>query len=193
MAVGVVCVCVCVCVCLCASVRGWCQFSVPRPHACCLCTDFFFPTSYVQSSYEDTTPANSFPGVSTCDVVFKGWVDLFCANRSEVVQVNEALLENVLTTYVVGFRERYHVPVLLNQWGVKRAVSDDRGRLRYVAAALSLFKKYDVHSAWWVWRWEGRSSGDHWGGFEVVHHWAANNSVTVDYPLLSAFNVSWAT
>uniref|UniRef100_A0A7S2TUX8 Uncharacterized protein n=1 Tax=Lotharella oceanica TaxID=641309 RepID=A0A7S2TUX8_9EUKA len=151
--------------------------------------DYFFPDVFCQESFDG---AYSYPSSMPCDTVFKGWTQILCpTNRSQVFNIDRDLLESVLLSYPLAFSQRHNVPVLNNQFGVKRAAGDNHGRARYMTDLLDVFAKHDVHSIYWNWRWHGKSTGDHWGGFEVVHDWA-NGTESIDTETLGIFNASWS-
>jgi len=148
--------------------------------------DYFFPDVFCQESDGGT---HSYPSSMSCDVVFKGWTQIFCpTDRSQVFDVNKDLLESVLVNYPLAFSRRYNVPVLNNQFGVKRGAGDDNGRARYMKDLLDVFAKHSVHSIYWVWRMHGWS----WEGFEVVHGWS-NGTESVDTETVGIFSASWSS
>ena len=152
--------------------------------------DFFQPAAYVMESFNGPY---KYPDVYPCDVAYKGWTDVFCPqNRSELFMVNKTWMENLFAQYPGAIREKYNVPVLANQFGANRAVGDDHGRAKYLNDILAFFKEQRIHHIYWLWRWDGKSGGgDHWGGYELIHHWAANGTVDRDYETLDIFNASW--
>lgn len=164
-------------------------YLVPNDTNVLYTADFFEPDAYVQQSFNGP---NYYPGDYECDVAFKGWTQVFCpTNRTEMLRVDKAWLANLLQQYVVAFREAHSVPVVVNQFGAKRAVGDDHGRQQYTADVLSVFEAADVHHMYWIWRWHGKADGDHWGGFEVIHDWA-NSTESWDAETLGLFNASWS-
>ena len=78
------------------------------------------------------------------------------------------------------------VPVFANQWGIKRSVSEERGRLRYARDVASLFEEHAVHSALWIWR---SYRSEHWG-FELVHETETRRE-SEDVWLMNLLNKVW--
>ena len=83
------------------------------------------------------------------------------------MRVDRKWLRALLEEYPVRLAREAHVPLLANQWGVKRSVSEARGRLAYARDVAELFEEYGVHSGLWIWR-SYRKSGVP-TGFELVH------------------------
>ena len=83
----------------------------------------------------------------------RGQVPLFCAGGGEQrMRVDKAWLYALLERNPLKLMREQHVPVLANQWGVKRSVSVERGRLRYAEDVATLFEQMGIHSALWIWR-----------------------------------------
>ena len=102
--------------------------------------------------------------------------------------VDKRWLSALLERNPLKLREEYDVPLLANQWGVKRSVSEARGRLRYAEDVASLFEELQVHSALWIWRSFRKPS---WG-FELVHE-DDERRETVDVKLMHTLDSVWRT
>lgn len=118
--------------------------------------DFFDPWDYVTSdntaSDSSDTSAFSYPATYPCSVAFRGWVHLFCTSAEQPVTVDKAWLQGLLDRNPLRLSREYQVPLLCNQWGVKRSVTESRGRLRYAEDVASLLGASGIHSALWIWR-----------------------------------------
>ena len=146
--------------------------------------DFFDPWDYVTS---DAEHGYSYPALYPCSVAFRGWVPLFCPNGGEqTMMVNKAWLQALLERNPVKLALENNVPVLANQWGVKRSVSAARGRLQYAEDVASLFEQLGIHSALWIWR---SYRKENWG-FELVHEDDMRRE-TVDVKLMSTLDGVW--
>ena len=125
--------------------------------------DFFDPWDLVTS---DAEKGYEYPSNYPCSVAFRGWVNLFCAGGGEQeMRVDKEWLRALLERNPIKLSKDANVPILANQWGVKRSVSEARGRLRYAEDVASLFEQNGIHSALWIWRSYRKAS---WG-FELVH------------------------
>ena len=94
--------------------------------------DFFDPWDYVTS---DDEHGYTYPGSYPCNVAYRGWVPLFCpggyAGAESEVRIDKVWLHQLLLSNPIALSAEHNVPVLCNQYGVKRSVSEARGRLRY--------------------------------------------------------------
>ena len=103
----------------------------------------------MMTTWHDVTWQASYP----CSVAFRGWVSLFCEGGGEqMMRVDKAWLRALLDRNPLKLSREANVPVLANQWGVKRSVSAARGRLQYAEDVATLFEQLGVHSALWIWR-----------------------------------------
>ncbi|KOO53502.1 cellulase, partial [Chrysochromulina tobinii] len=149
--------------------------------------DFFEPWEYVTSEDGQQLSADGYPALYPCAVAHKGWASLFCPHGAEApVMVDKQWLLGLLERFPLQLMRQYNVPVLANQWGVKRSVGEARGRLRYAEDVATLFEAHGVHSALWIWR---SYSKDTWG-FELVHEDEAQRE-TVDVKLMSTLDRVW--
>ena len=91
--------------------------------------DFFDPWDYVTS---DAEHGLTYPAEYPCSVAHRGWVSLFCPDGGDaIVRVDRDWLQALLMRNPIQLSHDHSVPVLANQWGVKRSVSEARGRLQY--------------------------------------------------------------
>ena len=146
--------------------------------------DFFDPWDYVTS---DAETGFAYPAEYPCAVAFRGWVSTFCpAGSEQTMKVDREWLQALLERNPLKLMREHNVPVLANQWGVKRSVSEDRGRLQYARDVATLFEREGVHSSLWIWR---SYRKDKWG-FELVHEDEMRRE-TVDVKLMSALDGVW--
>ena len=69
---------------------------------------------------------------------------LFCETAEQEVTIDRAWLAWLLQRNPLKLARERGVPVLCNQWGVKRSVSVEHGRLRYAEDVASLFEASGV-------------------------------------------------
>eukprot|EP00966_Prymnesium_polylepis_P250328 5788219-Prymnesium_polylepis.1 len=124
--------------------------------------DFFDPWDYVTSESAD---GFGYPATYPCSVAFRGWVSTFCESGEQSVQVDKAWLQWLLQRNPLKLAREHGVPIYANQWGVKRSVSEARGRLAYAEDVAAAFEAAGVHSTLWIWRSYRKPT---WG-FELVH------------------------
>ena len=161
--------------------------------------DFYVPVNYITSGvqgdqYNDLT----YPSVYPCNVALPGWTcagrghspPCFCPDSpTEPVGVNKTWLVSLLTQYPLAFRDKYNLPLLVNQWGMYKQVSAERGGLKYFQDIVDIFNQYKIHSICWVWKWSYPNNA--WNGYEIVHNFTSNNTLIVDYNRLDIINSSW--
>mmetsp|Transcript_25424 Transcript_25424/g.54932 ORF Transcript_25424/g.54932 Transcript_25424/m.54932 type:complete len:247 (-) Transcript_25424:113-853(-) len=133
--------------------------------------DFFVPWRLVTADSAISTAA--FPGDFECSSVYETWWPQFCKSASERVHIDDAWLNRTMAAWPGALRERFDVPILCNQWGVKGELWRSRGRLAYAEALLSALNAQGIASTYWIWRSmekSGRELDAPVWGFELVHN-----------------------
>lgn len=112
--------------------------------------DYFIP----QKWYEREDSVDHYPGTYLCNVVKKGWADRACNpkkgdyNETFNSQWNDDNFKN----FPVAFRDKYNVPIFMNQWAAPCGISEASGRYTYIGDMAKIAKKYNVGWTWWVFR-----------------------------------------
>lgn len=101
--------------------------------------NFYYPPEYVkQTKKGKNEKSSSYPGVLTL-------------KDGTEVQNDKVYLENMLK-HGVDFREKYNVPIFINQVGIRSGVADAK---RYITDTLDLFRKYQIGFTYWTYRQRG--------------------------------------
>jgi hypothetical protein len=92
--------------------------------------DYFNPDKYIFNEDVDT-----YPGTYKCNRLYKGWVLQNCpgGNGDADIQFDADWHENNFKKWAVTFRDKYNVPVYMNQWNVVHGVKAEEGREQYIA------------------------------------------------------------
>jgi hypothetical protein len=147
--------------------------------------DFYDPWEYITQEHDR---ALSYPSTYPCRLAYPGWVSLLCPHGADAkVAVDRAWLASLLARNPLKLMREHAVPVLANQWGVKRSVPISSGRLAYANDVATLFEQGGVHSALWIWRSYRKAA---WG-FELVHE-DTRREETEDLQMMAILDSVWA-
>ena len=140
-----------------------------------------------------------------CTAICKGWVEQCCpggttAGGGDVdanVTFNAAWSADNFARFALPLREKYRVPIFMNQWGVgygvgrvDPATGKSGGRYAFMADLAATLQRMDIGWAWWTWRGGG---GTDWkdGSTNIIYDFA-NGTVGIDTPAIAAFKPSMA-
>jgi hypothetical protein len=143
--------------------------------------DYFDPDKYVFSE----SGVAKYPGVYACDEVYKGWATAEnCPDGSKADTTFDATWhDRNFQRWIVPIKEKFNVPIFVNQWEVVHAVTADRGRFLYMADVAKKLQDLGVGWAWWIFR----GGGDDWsGGSSELVFQHNNGTLEVDEAAVAA-------
>jgi hypothetical protein len=119
----------------------------------------------------------------SCQSLYAGWEEQVCptwnvSSPESLISFDRAWHEHNLRTFALPLRDRFRVPLLINQFEVVHGVTETNGRYSYIEDLLSLAQDLEIGWAWWTWE-GGNSGGWSQGSSEIVFRWP-NNSIMVD-------------
>lgn len=87
--------------------------------------DYFNPDNYIFGNKK--YPVLNYPGTYKCKDLFKGWVPQNCpkGNGNADMVFDASWHENNLKKWVIPFRDKYNVPVWMNQWSVIHGITEE--------------------------------------------------------------------
>ena len=136
-------------------------------------------------------PAVAYGGRYSCRLLYTGWEQHVCptwnvSSPEDMIMFDKAWHAHNLRTFALPLRDRFRVPLLMNQFEVVHGVTDAQGRYAYIADLLSLALEFGIGWGWWTWE-GGNSAGWSHGSSEIVFRWP-NNSVMIDEPVLKSMD-----
>lgn len=130
--------------------------------------NFFVPKAFVMNETDSATPL-TYPSTMRCvDVYTNDHICKASAGKPGLLRpmrIDSAFLRSELLK-AVHFRDAHQVPVLLDQWGVRRSAG--QGRAAYLADVGALTNELQLPWMLWLGRDFVRSDGDYGSGYGLM-------------------------
>lgn len=115
--------------------------------------DYFVPEDWATKQTSKITEYGHEQHKYQCSVLYPGWASSCCPNGSNEGQIfDDAWNRKNFQNFALSFKNKFNVPIFVNQWSVIYARTEDKGRYQYIGDMAKMMQEMDIGWTWWTWR-----------------------------------------